>query len=617
MKISQKLVFKFIQRTVNLLYFFIVERCCPSALQLFSRTHVTTHYYQKPREQDPRWADVDMTRESDSADVLIVGGGPAGLSAACRLRQRAVKDGRDDFRVVVLEKASEIGGHTLSGACLEPQALEELFPDWREREAPLHTPVTEESFYLMTARRAIPLPLLPGMPMHNHGNYIVRLGNFVSWLSEQAEALGVEVYPGCAASELVRDKDSGAVLGVATNDVGIRKDGAPKAGFQRGMEFRAAQTLLAEGCHGHLSKQVQQIYNLRRDCQSQTFGIGFKELWQISEERWRPGRVEHGVGWPLASDTYGGYFLYHLNEGTPMIAVGFVVGLDYSNPFLSPFREFQRLKHHPHLAATLQDGQRISYGARALNEGGYQSLPRLCFPGGALLGCSAGFMNVAKIKGTHNAMKSGMVAADAVYDLLRAAPSGQQHGLECTSYTEELQRSWVWRELYKVRNVRPSFHLLPRLGLWGGLAYTGTFWWLLQGREPWTLKHGEPDHKRLLPAAQCTPIEYPKPDGKLSFDLLSSVALTGTNHDHDQPAHLTLRDDAAPVAHNLAQFDGPEQRFCPAGVYEFLQQEDGSHRLQINAQNCIHCKTCDIKDPGQNIDWVAPQGGEGPAYSGC
>lgn len=558
-----------------------------------------------------------MDRDSDEADVVIVGGGPAGLSAACRLKQLADASGKE-LRVCLVEKASELGRHTLSGACIEPTALNELFPDWKERGAPLNTPVTEDKFSLLTEKRRITVPILPGLPFHNTGNYVVRLGHVVQWLGEQAEALGVEVYPGYAASEVLYHED-GSVKGIATNDVGIHRDGSPKDSFARGMELHARCTIFAEGCHGSLAKQLFRQFKLRENCEPQSYGIGLKELWEVDPALHRPGRVEHTVGWPLDYKMYGGSFLYHVGGGQSLVSLGLVVALDYANTYISPFRELQKLKHHPSIEPLLRNGKRIGYGARALNEGGVQCLPKLTFPGGCLVGCSPGFMNVAKIKGTHNAMKSGMLAAEAVFDVLTDdSLRSPTTGLNPESYEQRVRDSWIWKEMHKVRNIRPSFN--SSLGMYGGMLYTGTVWYLTQGREPWTfhMHSGKAaDHTMLRSAKECKPIEYPTPDGQVSFDLLTSVALTGTNHDHDQPAHLTLLDDNLPVDKNLAQFDGPEARFCPAGVYEYVDAEDGrAKRLQINAQNCIHCKTCDIKDPSQNINWVTPQGGEGPAYDG-
>ncbi|XP_050091717.1 electron transfer flavoprotein-ubiquinone oxidoreductase, mitochondrial [Anopheles aquasalis] len=588
------------------------QQRCFSAEASAQFPKITTHYTIRPRDKDPRWAEVDMERFVDEADLLIVGGGPAGLSAAIRAKQIAAEKGQE-LRVCLVEKAAEVGGHILSGACLDPVALNELIPDWKEQGAPLNTPVTHDKFSYLTSTGKLPIPVFPGWPMDNRGNYVVRLGHVVAWLGQQAEALGVEIYPGTAAAEILFHED-GSVKGIATGDVGIAKDGSPKDTFARGMELHAKTTIFAEGCRGHLSKQLMQQFGLNAENDPQTYGIGLKEVWEIQPENHHPGLVEHTIGWPLDKNTYGGSFLYHLNEPTPLVAVGFVVGLDYVNPYLSPFQEFQRFKTHPKIRGTFEGGSRIAYGARALNEGGFQSIPKLTFPGGCLVGCGAGFMNVPRVKGSHYAMKSGMLAAESACDVLLSGATQETAGLEPKDYPDRVKESYVWKDLYKVRNSRPSFH--TGLGLFGGVAYSG-FSILVGGREPWTLHHGSPDNTRLKPASECKPIEYPKPDGKLTFDLLSSVALTGTNHEGDQPAHLTLRDDTVPVKNNLAIYDGPEARFCPAGVYEYVPNDEGGNmKLQINAQNCIHCKTCDIKDITQNINWVVPEGGGGPAYNG-
>ncbi|MBN9696438.1 MAG: electron transfer flavoprotein-ubiquinone oxidoreductase [Zoogloea sp.] len=540
-----------------------------------------------------------MTRDAMEYDVVIVGAGPSGLSTAIRLKQLADKAGTE-LSVCVVEKGSEVGAHILSGAVIEPRSLEELFPDWRERGAPLNTPVKEDRFLFLTTDKAYKLPTPP--QMHNEGNYIVSLGNVVRWLGQQAEALGVEIYPGFAASEVLYHAD-GSVKGIATGDMGLEKNGEPGPNHQPGIELHARQTVFSEGCRGSLTKGLFSKFNLREGVDPQTYGIGIKELWEVRPEVHQQGLTLHTVGWPVSSDVYGGSFLYHLENN--QVAVGFVVGLDYSNPHLSPYEEFQRFKTHPEIRKFFEGGRRIAYGARALNEGGFQSVPKLSFPGGVLVGDTAGFLNVPKVKGTHMAMKSGIEAAEAIFAHLTAEG---QTGHEVLGYPERLKQSWLWDELYQVRNIRPSF----RWGLWGGIAYSAIDTYLLKGRAPWTLRH-HADHTQLKKASECAPIVYPKPDGKISFDRLSSVFISATNHSEEQPCHLRLKDASVPISTNLALYNAPETRYCPAGVYEIVEDPSGP-RMQINAQNCLHCKTCDIKDPTQNIDWAVPEGGGGPNY---
>lgn len=537
-------------------------------------------------------------------DVVIVGAGPSGLAMGIRLAQLAQEQERE-LTICILEKGAEVGAHILSGAVIEPRTLGELIPDWKEKGAPLNVPVKSDAFKYLTAQGAVRLPTPP--QMHNQGNYIVSLGNLCRWLAEQAEELGVEIFPGFAAAEVLYD-DSGAVRGVATGDMGIGKDGEPTDNFEPGVELLGRQTIFAEGCRGSLSGELMQKFNLRDGVEPQTYGIGLKEIWEVKPEVHDEGKTLHTIGWPLESDVYGGSFLYH-NENN-QIAVGFVVGLDYKNPHLSPFDEFQRFKNHPEIKPLLEGGTRVSYGARAISEGGLQSIPKLTFPGGLLVGDTAGFLNVPKIKGTHTAMKSAMLAAEAVFELLPAEFDEENPGpaLEATAYPERLEKSWLWQELHKVRNIRPGFYR----GLWFGLLNAALESYLFRGKAPWTMGH-HADHEQIGHKNDYAKIDYPKPDGVVSFDRSSSVYLSGTYHDDDQPAHLRLRDDSVPIALNLEKYDAPEQRYCPAGVYEIIEV-DGNPALQINAQNCVHCKTCDIKDPSQNIHWTVPEGGGGPAY---
>jgi electron-transferring-flavoprotein dehydrogenase len=548
-----------------------------------------------------------VERESMEFDVVIVGGGPAGLAAAIRLKQLAAAAGTD-ISVCVLEKGSEIGAHILSGAVIDPIALNELLPDWRQRGAPLNTEVTEDRFFMLGPRGALRIPnvLLPRL-MSNHGNYAVSLGNVCRWLAKEAEALGVEIYPGFACSDLVFG-ENGAVRGVVAGVFGLDRGGKPKPDYQPGMELLGKYVLIAEGARGSLAQRIIERYALARDSEPQKFGLGMKELWEVRPEVHRQGQVTHTLGWPLAQDTGGGSFMYHLEDN--LVSIGFVVHLNYANPYLYPYMEFQRFKHHPLIRPVLEGGRRIAYGARAITEGGLQSVPRLYFPGGALIGCAAGFVNVPRIKGSHNAMKSGMLAAESAFAALAAGRSGD----ELEDYQAAFEGSWIHRDLKAVRNVKP---LWSKLGLVGGLAAGGFDMWTneLFGLSLFgTLRHGKPDHATLVETRQARPIDYPKPDNVISFDRLTNVAFSATNHEEDEPVHLRLKDPAIPISRNLPLYDEPAQRYCPAGVYEVLEDSSGGKRFQINHQNCVHCKTCDIKDPAQNIVWEVPQGGEGPNY---
>ena len=549
----------------------------------------------------------DVAREAMEYDVVIVGAGPAGLSAAIRLKQLAAETGHD-VSVCVLEKGSEVGAHILSGAVIDPIALNELIPDWKEKGAPLNTEVNEDRFYVLGPHGAMRLPniLMPPL-MNNHGNYAVSLGNVCRWLAQQAEALGVEIYPGFACSEVLYRED-GSVKGVVAGVFGIAKDGTHKPDFQPGMELHGKYVFIAEGVRGSLAKEIIARFNLSQGKEPQKFGLGMKELWEVLPEKHRQGQVTHTMGWPLGLKTGGGSFMYHLENN--LVSIGFVVHLNYTNPYLYPYMEFQRFKHHPLIEPVLRGGRRVAYGARAITEGGLQSVPKLYFPGGALIGCSAGFVNVPRIKGSHNAMKTGMLAAETAFKALQAGRAGD----ELSAYQDAYEHSWVYEDLSRVRNVKPMW---SKLGLIGGLALGGTDMWLNQlfGFGFGTWKHGKPDYATLRPAAAAKPIDYPKPDGVISFDRLTNVAFSATNHEEDEPSHLKLIDPSIPIAVNLPNWAEPAQLYCPAGVYEVVGEEGKEQRFQINHQNCVHCKTCDIKDPTQNIVWVAPEGGGGPNYS--
>lgn len=541
-------------------------------------------------------------RENMEFDVVIVGAGPAGLSCAIRMKQLA-DEAAKELNICVLEKGGEVGAHLLSGAVFEPRALNELIPDWKEKGAPLTCEAGKDRFIFLTKKKAFKFPIVPPQ-MNNHGNYIISLGNLGKWLAEQAESMGIEIFPGFAASEVLYNSD-GAVIGVATTDMGLDENGEKTDAFEPGYELHARQTIFAEGCHGSLTKTLINKFDLRKDSDPQTYGLGVKEIWEIDPAKHEQGSITHTIGWPMDNKTYGGSWIYHMEDNK--ISIGYVVGLDYENPYLSPYQEMQRFKTHPAIKPLLEGGKRIAYGARALVEGGFQSLPKLTFKGGVLIGDCAGFLNTPKIKGNHTAMKSGMIAAESVF---AAISEREEWGLEVTSYTDNIKSSWLWKELKAVRNIRPGFHK----GLWFGLINAA--WETISlGMSPWTMKN-HADYKQTKPASECEKIEYPKPDGVITFDRLTSVSFSNTNHAEGQASHLKLKDSSIPVDVNLKVYGGPSQYYCPAGVYEFVKDEQGNDKFQINAQNCVHCKTCDIKDPSQNINWVVPYGGDGPNYPG-
>jgi len=547
---------------------------------------------------------MDISREKMNYDLLIVGAGPSGLAAAIQFK-KLCKLNNKDFSVCIVEKGSEVGAHILSGAILQTTALDELFDDWREsNECPVKVKVNKETFKFLSNEKAFNIPsiLMPSV-MHNNGNYVISLGSLCRWLGNEAEKLGVEIYPGFSAADLIFENEK--LKGIITGDLGVDVEGKPGANFQPGIEIYSKYTFFAEGCRGHLGKKLIEKFGLRNNSQHQTYGIGLKELWEIKPENSHAGNIMHTIGWPLDFETYGGSFLYHLDKN--LISLGFVIGLDYKNPYLSPYEEFQRFKTHKVISPILDGGRRVSYGARALNEGGWQSLPKLSFPGGCLIGCDAGTLNTPKIKGTHTAMKSGMIASELTFKKLEDGHEGD----ELQNFQALFNESWAGKELKAARNVRPSF----KYGLGLGSILTGIDQIILRGRAPWTLKHGEPDHLSLKKKDESEIIEYPKHDGVLTFDKLTNVSFSSTYHEENQPVHLKILNDAIPIEKNLAMYDSPEQRYCPAGVYEIVS-DNGSNRLQINAQNCVHCKTCDIKDPSQNINWITPEGGGGPNYTG-